>query len=340
MARASELGPSVYLHGTIDGPMSADSSAGWSPAATGQAWAVISALSYTATNLFLRAASVHIDPWLGSLLRQAPVFIVAWGVVLVARSGEVWPASRRFLGWPFAAALVAGGAVSFVIGNFFYFDALSAGGLGISAAAAQAASMLVGLVAGLALLGERPSIYTWIGATVLIAGLALIGAARGSGETWLLSLAFACAAGTSYAVANILTRLVQRARPTTFPGLALGAMGGMLPLLAIQLVRNSGNLLAGASAGDLVIVLVAGCFNALALIGIFQSLRHVTVAIQSSLQSATIVFSFVGAVILFAEPASPMMIGGVLAVSAGIVVAQLRRRAKVAAIPQPLTGES
>jgi drug/metabolite transporter (DMT)-like permease len=320
--------------------MSSDPSRGFSPTATGQAWAVVSALSYTATNLFLRAASVHIDPWLGSLLRQVPVFVLAWSVVLVARSGEVSPSSGRFLGWPFTAALIGAGVVSFVIGNFFYFDALSAGGLGISAAVAQAASMLVALIAGLALLGERPTAMTWIGATVLIAGLALIGAAKGANaDTWFLALAFACAAGASYAVANILTRTVQRVRPTTLPGLALSALGGMLPLVLIQLARNGGNPLAGASGSDILIVLVAGCFNALALIGIFQSLRHVPVAIQSSLQSATIVFSFVGAVLLFGESAEPMMILGVLAVSAGIVIAQLRR-ARAVATPQPLTGGS
>jgi drug/metabolite transporter (DMT)-like permease len=308
----------------------------FSPTAIGQSWAVITALSYTATNLFLRAAAVHIDPWLGSLLRQVPVFVVAWGAVLLMRSGEVWPASPRFLGWRFALALVCAGIVSFVVGNFFYFEGLSAGGLGITASSAQAASMLVALVAGLGLLGERPTIFTWLGVAVLIGGLALIGVARGSAsDTWLLGLAFACGAGASYAIANVLTRTVQRSRPTTFPGLAFGGLGGLVPLLTIQLVRNGGNPLAGADGGDILIVLVAGCFNALALVGIFQALRDVTVAIQSSLQSATIVFSFLGAVIIFAEPAEPLMVAGVLAVSVGIVVAQLRPRRAAVATPQP-----
>jgi drug/metabolite transporter (DMT)-like permease len=308
----------------------------FSPTAAGQTWAVITALSYTATNLFLRAASVSIDPWAGSLLRQVPVFVVAWGAVVLMRSGEVWPASPRFLGWRFALALVGAGVVSFVIGNFFYFDALGAGGLGITASSAQAASMLVALVAGLLLLGERPTIFTWVGAAVLMGGLALIGLARGSAsDTWLLALAFACGAGASYAVANVLTRTVQRSRPTTFPGLAFGGLGGLVPLLAIQLVRNAGNPLAGADGADILIVLVAGCFNAVALVGIFQALRHVTVAIQSSLQSATIVFSFLGAVIIFAEPAEPMMVAGVLAVSVGIVVAQVRTRRAAVVTPQP-----
>lgn len=308
----------------------------------GETWALVTALSYTATNLLLRAAAVHIDPWLGSMLRQVPVFALAWGAVILMRSPEVLPTSARFLGWAFTAALVAAGAVSFVIGNFMYFSALSDGGLGITASGAQAGTILMALLLGLVLLHEHPRANTWAGAGILVAGLVLIGLARGGGgDAWLAGILLAIGAGSSYAVANVLTRLVQRSRPTTFVALAGTSLGGLVPLLVIETVRGGGNPLAGADAAQVLIVLAAGCFNALALLGIVQSLRHLPVGISSSIQSGTVVFSFIGAVLLFNESGDPLMVAGIVAVAAGIIVANLRRSTpmappeEVAAEPMP-----
>jgi len=307
--------------------MSQSSAGGRFSIGVGETWALITALSYTATNILLRAAAVHIDPWLGSMLRQVPVFALAWGAVALMRSPEVLPASSRFLGWRFVAALVMAGSVSFVIGNLFFFNALADGGLGITASGAQAGTILMALLLGLVLLRERPRLNTWAGAAVLAGGLALIGLARGgSGEAWLAGIFFAVGAGSSYAVANVLTRYVQRSRPTTFVALAGTSLGGLVPLLLIETVRGGGNPLAGADAGQVAIVLAAGCFNALALLGITQSLRHLTVGISSSIQSATVVFSFIGAVVIFGERGDPLTITGILAVAAGIILANLRRR--------------
>lgn len=299
----------------------------------GETWALITALAYTATNLLLRAAAVEIDPWLGSMLRQVPVFALAWGAVIIGRRAEVWPWSTRFLGWQFAIALVVGGTVSFVIGNLFYFNALASGGLGVTASGAQAGIILTALVAGLIALGERPSRQVVTGATVLVGGLALIGLARGASvDGWLAGLAFALGAGASYAISNVLTRLVQRTRPTTFVALAGTSLGGLVPLMLIQVIRGGGNPIDGADPEQVLIVLAAGCFNAVALLGIVQSMRYTTVAIASSIQSSTVVFSYVAAVILFAESSVPLMVAGVSTVAVGIVISQLGRRT---APPEP-----
>ncbi len=301
----------------------------------GESWALITALAYTATNLLLRAAAVEIDPWLGSMLRQVPVFALAWGVVIIGRRAEVVPWSAQFLGWQFAIALIVGGTVSFVIGNLFYFNALATGGLGVTASGAQAGIILTALLVGLLALGERPSRQVLAGAAVLVGGLGLIGLARGAAvEGWLAGLAFALGAGASYAISNVLTRLVQRTRPTTFVALAGTSFGGLVPLLLIQIVRGGGNPIDGAEAEQVLIVLAAGCFNALALLGIVQSMRYTTVAIASSIQSSTVVFSYVAAVILFAESSVPLMVAGVSTVAVGIVISQLGRRPPPA-VPDP-----
>ena len=292
----------------------------------GEAWAVITALSYTTVNVLLRAAAVEIDPWLGSMLRQVPVALLAWGALLWVDRSAIQPSSPRFLGWGVLGALVMSGFISFVLGNVLFFGALATGGLGVAAAGAQGAVVVAGALGGY-LLHERPSRRAWAGITMVVVGLYFIATAQGApGGAWLLGLLFAVGAGASYAVSNLVTRTVQRRRAALWVTLAANCLGGLGVLLVIQLVRGGGNPVAGADAAQLGIVLLAGCVNALALIGIAQSLRHISVAASSSIQTATVIFSFLAAILVFGEYATWPMVVGVTAVAGGILVANLRRR--------------
>lgn len=301
----------------------------------GESWAVITALSYTTVNVLLRAAAVEIDPWLGSMLRQVPVALLAWLAVLWVDRAAMQPSSERFLGWRVLGALVFSGFTSFVLGNVLFFGALANGGLGVAAAGAQGAVVVAGALGGY-LLHERPSGRAWTGITLVVVGLYFIATAQGvPGGAWLLGLLFAMGAGASYAVSNLVTRTVQRRRAALWATLAANSLGGLGVLLVVQLVRGGGNPVAGADAGQLWIVLLAGCVNALALVGIAQSLRHISVAASSSIQTATVIFSFLAAILVFGEYATWPMVVGVTAVAGGILVANLRRRE---AAPPPAAG--
>lgn len=297
----------------------------------GERWAIITALSYTTVNVLLRSAAVEIDPWIGSMLRQMPLAMLAWATVLWIDRDAVRPANGRFIGWRSIAGLVVAGFISLVIGNVFFFGALANGGLGVAAAGAQGGVVVAG-AAGSMLLRERPSAQAWVGISVICMGLVFIATAQGAPEgAWLLGLVLALGAGTSYAVSNLVTRTVQRRRSALWVTLAANSIGGFGILLLIQLIRGGGNPLHGTEAGTALVVLLAGGVNALALIGIAQSLRYISVAVSSTIQSATVVFSFIAAIVLFNESAAAPMVVGVTAVAAGIVVAGLRRR--VAATP-------
>jgi drug/metabolite transporter (DMT)-like permease len=300
----------------------------------GEAWSIVTALSYTTVNILLRAAAVEIDPWVGSLLRQAPVAILAWGVVMASQRPVLTPGHDRFLGWRLIGALTVAGFVSFVAGNVLFFGGLANAGLGAAAAGAQGGVVLAGALGAALLLTERPNRFGWLGIAIIVAGLGAIALAQGTpGAGWLLGLGLALGAGASYAVANLVTRIVQRRRALLFVTLAASSLGGFGALLAIQLIRSPADPLLGTDAGTVLVVLLAGGVNALALVGIVQSLRHLSVAASSSIQSATVVFSFLGAIVIFGESAAPLMVGGVVAVAVGIVAAQLRRATPVS--PEP-----
>lgn len=158
-------------------------------------------------------------------------------------------------------------------------------------------------------------------------GMVFIATAQGTpGGPWLLGLLFALGAGTAYAASNLVTRSVQRRRAALWVTLAANSVGGLGVLLVIQLIRGGGNPLDGGDGDQMLVVLAAGVVNALALISIAASLRHIDVAAASSIQSGVVVFSFLAAVFIFNETGSWPMIVGVTAVAAGILIANLRRR--------------
>ena len=304
----------------------------------GERWAFVSAIAYTIVNITLRIAAPTIDPALGSLLRLLPLGLIAWVWVLRRGAREFRPSDPAFLGWRLIGGLVVAGAVSFVLGNILFFLALTDGGLGIAVAGAQAGSVLGGLWIGLLALGERPRFFTLAGAATVIAGLAAIGVAQSGGahDLWWLGLLFALAAGTTYALANTVTGFVQRRRPILFVSLAGSNLGGFVPLAGIILGRWATDPSSVAvDPASALAVLLAGCANAVALAGLAMAVRSTTVAATTTITSATIVFSFVASVVLFQETGSAPMIVGVLLVTAGIVVAQLRRGRGAPAVNDP-----
>lgn len=253
---------------------------------------------------------------------------VSWFVIVRAGAHELRPASPRFLTWRLIGYLLIAGGVSSVIGNVLYFEALNAGGLGVTIGAVQAGSVLGGLWIGLLILRERPWLEQLIGAATIVTGLVFIGLATGGIlDYWWLGLLFGLGAGTTYALANTLSRIVQKARPLLFVALALSSVGGLVPLAVIVAVRWLAGDALPIDAPSTGAVLLAGVANSVALAALALAVRNAEVATVNTISSASIVFSFIGSVVIFGETGSPPMIVGIVLVTAGIIIAQVRRSA-------------
>jgi drug/metabolite transporter (DMT)-like permease len=294
----------------------------------GERWAIASALAYTVVNVTLRVAAPHIDPFLGSFVRLLPLAALSWAIVLRSGGNEVRPAHPAFLSWRLIGYLLAGGAFSLVIGNVFYFQALTNGGLGITIGGLQAGSILGGLWLGLLLNRDRPTTAQLAAAVVIVAGLAGIAIAQTQqvGDLWWLGLAFAIGAGTTYALANVFTRTVQRERPLLFVSQAVSMLGGGIPLALVLAGRTAAGESIPIDGASVVAVLVAGGFNAVALLTLTLAVRSATVATVNTIGSSTVVLSFIASVTIFGETSSLPMVAGIALVTIGIVVAQIRRR--------------
>jgi uncharacterized membrane protein len=70
---------------------------------------------------------------------------------------------------------------------------------------------------------------------------------------------------------------------------------------------------------------LAGLANAVALASLAMAVRTAPVATVNTISSASIVFSFVASVLVFGETGSLPMVVGIVLVTVGIVVAQVRR---------------
>jgi drug/metabolite transporter (DMT)-like permease len=298
----------------------------------GERWAWISALAYAAVNVMIRAAAPHIDAWLGSLLRLLPMVVLAG--FMLARSGfhELRPGDPRYLGPRLIGGLVLGGAVSYVVGNVFFFRALADGGLAIGVNAVQGGSVWGGIVLASLILRERPRREQLAGGLVIAAGLTVIALSQLStpGQLWYQGLVLAVLAGICYATANVFTRLVQRHRAALYAVLACSAAGGLVPLLLVSVVRavvDPAGMLTGLRAYDVFVLLLAGCVGILAVGGIAQAVRHTSVATVNTIGTASVAFSFVASVALFGEAAPALMVVGVAAVIAGILLGQTGQRA-------------
>lgn len=296
----------------------------------GERWALVAAVSYTVVNVMLRAAAPTIDSALGSLIRLVPVLVVAWVLVLRDGAREFRPSDSAYIGGRLILLLLVGGAASFVLGNILYFGALRNGGLGITVGGVQAGSVIGGMWMGSFFQREPPRREQLIGGAVIILGLGFVAWAqtRGLTDLWWIGLLFALGAGTTYAAANVISRTVQRRKPLVFVSLAGSSLGGFVPLAIIVAVRALGD--PGSIVVDMpsaLSVFGAGFANALALGSLAMAVRHAPVTTVNTISSGSVVFSFVASVLIFSETGSLSMIAGMVLITAGILIAQIRRRA-------------
>ena len=298
----------------------------------GERWAIVSAVAYAAVGVMLRSAAPTIDPVLGSLLRQLPMIVIAISALAITGGRELRPADPAFLGWRLVAALAVSGALSFVVGNIMFFEALNAGGLGVTVGGVQSGSVLGGLWIGLLVLRERPVREQLFGAAVIVAGLVQIAIAQTAelAGLWWLGLLLALGAGTTYALGNTVSRFVQRRRPLLFAMLLVSGLGGVVPLTGIVAARAALGDPIAADTPSVLAVLAAGLANALAIASLALAVRAAPVATVNTISSSSIVLSFLASVFVFGETGSPPMIVGITLVTAGIVVAQVRRRLRLA----------
>lgn len=323
---------------------------GWakarSAASIGALLALLSAASYATVNALLRSVAADVDPFAGSLIRQLPLLVIATAALIILRPRALRPRALEFIGGRMVVMLMVAGVISFLVGNVFLFIGLDWVGLAVATAASQGGIVLGGTLVSALVLREPPNRWQVIGISIVAVGLVVVASPSFSsiqgGGLAILGFVFSVTAGLCYTISNAASRTVQR-RPRTFiAALAMTNLGGAIALTIAVAIRSGGRfdlVYSALSGSQILILLLAGTVNAVALASVTLAVRFTTVTAVSALSSLVIVFGIVLAWLVFQEQIASAVIVGAAIIIAGVILAQLRpRTAPLAPSPLDLTA--
>jgi transporter family protein len=133
-----------------------------------QAWAVLSAVFAALTAIFAKVGVEGINSDLATLIRTV-IVLISLSLILFATGQFNQPGPISTKSWVFLLLSGLGTGASWLC----YFRALKLGPATLVAPIDKLSVVLVALF-GVAFLGERPSLYGWLGISLISAGAVLI----------------------------------------------------------------------------------------------------------------------------------------------------------------------
>jgi DME family drug/metabolite transporter len=302
------------------------------PGVAGTLFGLTAAVLYTGSNICAR--SVHHDDsmWL-SCVREFPILVLfgPWFISLVWRKKQVFPPKMRVF-----VILLVGAITNQFAGNVTFFYSLKVLGIAIAVPFLLGGVVTSGAVLGWLFLREHVALRSVAAMGVLLAAISLLGVASyqaiaaTAGETIAMpdsssplvlasGLAAVLTASISYAMFAVVIRYVLSngcPLPTT---LVTCGLSGVIVLGTICGLRSGVQLLIDTTAGDYAFMLGAGVGNALAFLALTNALKRIRVANVNSLNASQSAMAAVAGVLLFREPLSLALVGGVLLTIVGLV---------------------
>lgn len=305
-----------------------------SVAGIGASLAVLAAASYAVVNALLRSVAADVDPFAGSLIRQIPLLLITTTALIILRPAAVRPKSIEFIGTRMVLVLLVAGSISFLVGNVLLFSGLNFVGLAVATAASQGGMVAGGALVSAIALKEPPSKWQVIGIAIVLIGLIFV-ASPSFGSVKVNALAaigflLSLAAGVCYTISNAASRTVQRKPRTFMTALALTNIGGVIALIVAVGVLNGWRfdlVYQQLTGSQILIILLAGTVNAVAIASITLAVRFTTVTVVSAIGSLVIVFGILIAWIVFHEEIAVAVSVGAAIIIAGVLVTQLKSRA-------------
>ncbi len=296
----------------------------------GELLALAGALSYATVNALQRSVAKGIDPYVGSLIRQIPLFLMATIFIVVVRPVNIRRHSDNYLGASTLSLLFCAGVASFCIGNILLFAGLNWVGLAVAVAASQGGLVLGGAGISTFVMKEPPSGWQKIGIVVVACGIAVTAAPAlisvRQGTLAILGFGASFAAGVFFTVSNAASRTVQKKGGTFLVALAVTNIGGVFALAFAVFVRAHGTfnqLWHELTSHQLLVLLCAGCVNAVAIASVTLAVKFTNVANVSMILSLVLVFGLFTAWIVFGESISITFLLGATAVLGGVLLGQL-----------------
>jgi len=293
----------------------------------GELWALTSALAYALTAIFVRAAvqGYTINYLMGVTLRTAPTFAFALFMVWRGQNSQTVSPWRK---GALAVTLIGYGLLSFVVGNLLHFTALQTGGVLVTTPLTGTQVLWAGIIAAI-FLRQPLNRRMILGMIIAIGGIVLLAVAQSGGTPvsplWWLAVPTAGGAAFCWALSGVLVAAVMERGVGQFQTLVV-ATGAALVALILGLTLT-GDLDAFLTTpleiqGALVL---AGLFNAVALVSVTMALSLTSVASATTLSSLQIGLAPLLAWLFLGEPLSLLMGIGILVIAGGVILVQRAR---------------
>lgn len=297
----------------------------------------LSALLYTASNICLRQVS-HVDAVWVSAMKALPTLVIVVPIVFwLGVTGK-----PIFNNWRDVAWLIVTAFGVQIFGNVAFQWSLSILGLAISVPMVLGTMLVGGALIGNLVLGEPVGNQKSLAIGILIAAACVLGysaQSEGAGSDAyaqamddlpagrvVLALAGNVAAGIAYAfLGTMMRRSMRGGMPLVSTLFVLSSVGTtFLGSWALLRVEWSGML--ATPMTDLLPMLWAGVFNALAFFAMAKALQQVPVLLVQMLNASQAAMAAAAGWLLFDERITTSVNVGLVLTAIGLIVAGFRRK--------------
>jgi drug/metabolite transporter (DMT)-like permease len=312
----------------------------------GTGLALVSAVLYTATNIFLKMVTAC-DPFWVSCLKAFPTLVLAAGMVAwTTRQGRSGMPDRR--GW---LVLLATGLLAHIGGNVGFQYGLGVLGLATAVPLTFSVILVAGALVGRVWLGEPVSVRSAVALVVLCVSIGVLGvhtavakeatvvAAGGiaavesprdavpvSMATTGLAVAAIIFAGFSYTMLGAVIRRTITGTTGMGATLLVISIVGVASLGGIGVARLGVSGISAIRPIDHQWMLLAGTCNAVAFLMLTKALHIVPIAYVNVINASQVAMAALAGVAWFAEPSTAYLVGGLTLMTVGLVVMERPKR--------------
>lgn len=295
----------------------------------GELWAFGSSVSYAASAIFSRVASVAIHPFIAPALRLLPLIGLSWVKFFRSRNKikQQNSASKTVLSFRVFLVIILGGTLTTVVGTVGYFYALRIGGV-VLTQPVLATNILWSAVIAAIFLHEKLNRKIVAGLVVAMVGVALLGygqaISKGTDNASLIAIPLALIPAVSWAGGANCYRYALINGVDKYTTLAVGSTSAILVLFITVLITGQSNLFTTIDLKGAAIVLIAGIFTGLAQITLTQALSLTSVASTMTIIGINPVLAAIFATLFLGEQLTTIMIVGTILTVIGVVLAQIK----------------
>ena len=245
------------------------------------AFAFLAACGFASGNVLVRVGTQKVPAPTAALLTVLSGVVVVGGLALALNLDEITSLSTEAMGW-----ILVLGIMGYPMARLFIITAISM--VGATRAVPMAGLQpVIAFTLGVILLGERPDLLVIVGTPVIVAGLFFVvmprkNAATGdaAGNVRRFGYVLAIAVVVTFASRDVISRHVvsELIDPLVSAGLALTVGGVILgAILSRPVVTTIGSL----PKNYLLLCILAGVFQGLAVASLFQALSRAPVTVVS-----------------------------------------------------------